>query len=266
VPADGPGHVRSFPPSLARPSKPEDQPDYEGKFQRYLEAVQAAGVELEPGPDWRAPNEERRQRARELLDSCPPELRALEWYCLDSLYKGPATPDRRLQRILNAEERSRGRPAPGGGFLSPDGKFRWQGYVVYNTANGRPLFRWFPHGIFVGFSKDGQRFISCDLRPGPPFVQGSVTIRETSTGRSILRLPGVAVAFTSKLRWFRFNSLGEPLPYPYEDYSDVYASLNSHILLVDGEQLAWYGRLPGSWVPGSKPQERSWNTIKVSGP
>jgi serine/threonine protein kinase len=245
-------------------SKPEDQPDYERKFQRYLEAVQAAAVELEPGkPDWAPPDVAHRQRARELLDSCPAELRALEWYCLDSLCKGAAPAD---PRLYHAPERSRGRPAPGGGFLSPDGKFRWHNWVVYNTASGRPLFGWFPHGIFVGFSKDGQRFISCDLRasadPGRPLrIAGSVTIRETSTGRSILRLPGVAVAFTTKVRGMRFNAAGELIPDPFQDFSDVYASLNSHILLVDGEQLAWYGVNPGRG--DSKP---SWHTIKVTGP
>jgi hypothetical protein len=186
------------------------QLDDERNFQRYLEAVQAAAEQLalarysamleRDTSSW-----ELLSRARELLDSCSPELRSAEWYCLDNLLQnGPAPANSRLRLRIAAGDFGRGPPALGGGVLSPDGRFRfWQGRV-YDTASGRPLFGSEPEDdagiIFLGFSKGGERFFQ---RLG-----NRVIIRQTSTGRRIVTLGW----------WFPGNG-------------DVF--------LVDGEKLAW---------------------------
>jgi hypothetical protein len=187
----------------------------ERKFRSYLEAVQSAAGRMELTRQhpvtteplwWQDGGKELRLGAGVLLDSCPEELRSAEWYCLHNLlHDRSALADPRLQLRLAADDFGRGPPAPGGGVLSPDGRFRfWQGRV-YDTASGRPLFGSDPRPdqktIFLGFSKDGERFFQC--------WGGQVIIRQTSTGRRIVRLPYVFLVSSEK------------------------------IFLMDGELLAW---------------------------
>jgi hypothetical protein len=171
--------------------------DHEREFQSYLEKVQGAAEQMElarlvsseeekvsifqPGRVRRDSGRcaELRQRAGELLDSCPTELRSAEWYYLDSLRTKGWAP-------YPSIEPRQGPPAPGGGFLSPDGRFRyWQGHV-FEMTSGRPLFGSAPEvdleTNFVGFSNDGERFFQ-RLR------DGRAIIRQTSTGRRIVTLP-----------------------------------------------------------------------------
>jgi tRNA A-37 threonylcarbamoyl transferase component Bud32 len=194
------------------------QADDERNFRSYLQAVQAAAEQLAlaewarmedfrpDGSYFRTGRTEKAtRRARELLDSCPPELRSAEWYCLDSLWKGGASAGPRLIPRIAAYDFGRGPPAPGGGVLSLDGRFRfWQGRA-YEMASGRPLFGSEPEvdggSIFVGFTKDGERFLQ-------KLPDGDVIIRQTSTGRRIVKLDRFLVRPDARL--------------------------------VDGEQLAWW--------------------------
>jgi serine/threonine protein kinase len=187
--------------------------DDERNFRSYLDAVRAAAKELENTQVYgAAPNKDPRRRARELLDSCTLELRSAEWYCLDSLLKEPTPADPSLQRRLEAHDLREEPPAPGGGVLSPDGRFRFHEGAMYSVASGRQLFREriYPFGgrfIFLGFSKDSQRFIQL----APRDYGTRVTIWETSTGQNTLTL-------SSRLPAHCFN---QP------------------ILLLDGELLAF---------------------------
>jgi hypothetical protein len=220
----------------------------ERNFRSYLEKVQSAAGQMELADQDPRGGKELRLGAGVLLDSCPEELRSAEWYCLHNLLhdrSAPADPRLELrvddfgrvefagthpvvvalQLRLAADDFGRGRPAPGGGVLSPDGRFRfWQGRV-YDTASGRPLFGSDPRPdqktFFVGFSKDGERFFQS--------VNGNVIIRQTSTGRRIVRLPNVVVGKKS-------------------------------ILLVDGEQLAWLVKVPALGYP----RTYVWKTIDVT--
>jgi hypothetical protein len=133
--------------------------DDERNFRNYLDAVQGAAGQMEldcianlkaslTGNDHEY--NQARRRARELLDSCPPELRSAEWYCLDSLWKGPAPADPRLQLRLAARAQGRGPPVDDAGTT------------------------------FVGFSKDGERFFET--------LRSRLIIRQPSTRRRIVTL------------------------------------------------------------------------------
>jgi tRNA A-37 threonylcarbamoyl transferase component Bud32 len=186
------------------------------RFQGYLELVRAAARELEANHV---------ERAREILNSCPRELRALEWYCLNGLCKGPvsAVPvsaeskdpltDPRLRPGLTANGENREPPDPWDEVLSPDGKRRYSKGVISDTSSGRTLFR--THGYnrvsdyqFVGFTKDGQRFVDCE--------GDRVIIKGLPNGQDIVILPGVRVGKVSPT-----NRLAP-------------------ICFVDGKSLTWY--------------------------
>ena len=121
----------------------------ERKRRAYLDAVRAAASELGPkfeGGQLGPGNPPRNpKRARELLDSCPRELRALEWYCLNGLLKGP-----------------RVRPGP---REPPPGRWQPLGWYMPTTAGpeaGDDGKHWPPYEFvlggqpFVAFSPDGK--------------------------------------------------------------------------------------------------------------
>jgi hypothetical protein len=120
----------------------------------YSENIRAAAQELEEHPGGER-NPDKVRRARELLDACPREFRALEWYCLYGLCKGP---ERR-------------------GWYSVPGRFA--------TGGREPSAPFEVRGrTFVAFSPDGKRMAEVQ--------EGEVTVRDAGTGQALLTLPGPA--------------------------------------------------------------------------
>jgi hypothetical protein len=136
----------------------------ERKRRAYLDAVRAAASELGPKSKDGKPVPRNPKRARELLDSCPRELRALEWYCLNGLCNGLRERDLKRWQPLGWNMR----PAPGP--EAGDGGKHWQPYEF--VCGERP---------FVALSPDGKSVAA-------PTAE-ALSIRDLPSGTERLRLP-----------------------------------------------------------------------------
>jgi hypothetical protein len=142
--------------------------EQEKRRKHYSDTIQAVMNEL--GPNWDINSSPgKKPQALELLDTCAPEFRSLEWYCLKGLCRGPA--------------RVPSRPP------------------VQKAHHGEiPKFS-DPSQICIGTSVDGKRFACCDFR-------GHVTICETESSRRIITLPGVRVSYGQRPGIARFDANG----------------------------------------------------------
>jgi hypothetical protein len=166
-------------------------------------------------------------RAKKLLDSCPPESRGLEWYCLKGLWRGPkpvGAPDG-ISDLKAAVPRLDERPA---GDNRPDHG------PVRITDNGFGVAILYP-------SADGGRVVTCSL-------EGRVQIRDTA-GKWKITLPGVDVRYPR--RPGILEGLGGHLVTPVPEES--YESLRRCVQLVEGEFLAWNADRP----PDPPPDRRA---------
>jgi hypothetical protein len=160
-------------------------------------------------------------RAKELLDSCPPECRGLEWYCLKGLsrspkwvYNAPPPDQADLKALASGLLGSARRPA--GANRSDPGPPR----VLLNRDEV----------VVLDSTRDGGRTVTCDLFGG--------TVRVRSADGWALSLPGVHVDCS---RLPARMGIGENLAAPVPDES--YQWLRRRVEVIEGESLSWYADL-----------------------
>jgi hypothetical protein len=144
----------------------------------YLKVIQdVAAVGFRPGNESDMRPLRGNPHVKELLDSCPPECRGLEWYCLKGLWRGPKwvgnapPPDQAdLKALASGLLGSARRPA--GASQSDPGLLR----VLPNRDEV----------VILDSSRNGGRTVTCDLH-------GTVRVRGADGWK--LSLPGVNVRY-----------------------------------------------------------------------
>ena len=165
-----------------------------------------------------------------------------------SLYVAAEDGVRVLDATTGAEIRRLAR-APVPEFFSPDGKRYYSEYfpttnnmrgvsksALYDASTGRELLDLITR-VFIGFSRDGRRFVVCHN------TGSDVMIHDSATCEKIITLPGLKVGFPTRsgliwtksgLPWFARNDFED-------DFEDFRPKVSLSIYLEDGKSLTWYG-------------------------
>jgi hypothetical protein len=151
---------------------------------------------------------------KELLDSCPPECRGLEWYCLKGMWRGPKGvngaphPDKAdLRALASPLVRPARRPA-GANESDPAGPLR----VLPGSFEV----------VILDSTREGGRTVTCDSL-------GTVKVRGADGWE--LSLPGVHVRDP--------NPPPGGVSWPGQG-SPWLQSLRRCVKVVEGESLSWY--------------------------
>jgi hypothetical protein len=179
------------------------------------------------------PNLKGNRQAKALLDTCPPESRGLEWYCLKGLWRGPKVV-KAPAGIFDLKAQAPRLAGPAG---RPADASRSDSSSLRKTDNGFGV-------AILDPSADGQRVVTCGL-------EGEVRIRDTA-GEWKVTLPDVKVRYPGQpgVLWGGDGRLLSWVP------DESYESLRRCVQLVEGDSLVWCGDPPPDPPPDTRRADR----------